>query len=310
MIIEENTTFILFGIYVDNFDIVLWILVAKMRNNKQEYVEVKQFSELPGLTLMHATYITQCFSRHSHDGFALGVIEDGALQFSYRGEKLIASSGTINLVNPDEPHDGYAASENGWTYRMFYLDHELIQSAANEICGKSVQLPFFQKGIIDDYDLASEIHSFHLDLSTVKMDKLEMESRLLHMLVRFIGRHADRSYPLFRTGPKHPAVILAKMLMEDLYYENISLAELAALSGISPFHLIRVFNAEIGLTPHRYLSQVRVRRAEQLIREGNDLAETAYGVGLSDQSHLNRLFKGIIGVTPGAYRNFLQDVAG
>ncbi len=281
----------------------------KRTQNKREYAAVKQFPALPGLTLMQATYVTQSFARHSHDGFAFGVIEKGTLEFSYRGEKLVAPAGSINLVNPDEPHDGYPATEEGWTYRMFYFDTDLFQRAADEMSGKSVKLPFFQDGVIDDTDLASEIHSFHIALCTGTLQRLEMESRLLHMVIRFIRRHADMSYPLLKAGREHPAVLAAKRMIEDLSCQDISLAGLATESGLSPFHLIRVFKAQTGFTPHRYLSQVRVRRAEQLIRQGIDLADTAYEVGFADQSHLNRHFKGITGITPGAYRNFVQDAA-
>jgi AraC-like DNA-binding protein len=287
-----------------------WLKRVKKIRNKQDYAAVKQLPELPGLTLMQATYITQNFTRHSHDGFAFGVIEKGALEFSYRGETLIAPPGSINLVNPGEPHDGHPATEEGWTYRMFYFDTGLFQRAADLMSGKSVQLPFFQDGVINDTDLAAEIHSFHICLSTETMERLEMESRLLHMLVRFISRHADMSYPLLRAGREHPAVLRAKRMIDDLSHLDISLESLAAESGLSPFHLIRVFKEETGLTPHRYLSQVRVRRAEQLICQGIDLADTAYEVGFADQSHLNRHFKGITGLTPGAYRNFVQDAAG
>ncbi len=274
---------------------------------KRECAVVREIPELPGLTLMHAAYTTQSFAKHSHDGFAFGVIEKGALGFSYRGEKLAALPGMINLVNPGEPHDGHAATDDGWTYRMFYFDTGLFQRAADEIGGKAAPLPFFQDGVIDDSDLATEIHSFHTTLSSETPGRLEMESRLLHMLVRFIRRHADVSYPLLKAGREHPSVSAAKRMIEDLFHQNISLADLAAESGLSPYHLIRVFTAETGLTPHRYLSQVRVRRAEQLIRRGEDLADTAYKVGFADQSHLNRHYKAIIGVTPGAYRNFVQD---
>jgi AraC-like DNA-binding protein len=282
---------------------------VKRTQKKREYAAIKQFPALPGLTLMQATYITQNFTRHSHDGFAFGVIEKGALEFSYRGETLIAPPGSINLVNPGEPHDGHPATEEGWTYRMFYFDTGLFQQAADLMSGKSVSLPFFQDGVISDTELAAEIRSFHLSLSVETVGRLEMESRLLHMLVRFISRHADMSYPLLKTGREHPAVLAAKRMIEDLSHQDISLAGLAAESGLSPFHLIRVFKTETGLTPHRYLSQVRVRRAEQLIRRGIDLAETACEVGFADQSHLNRHFKGITGITPGVYRNFVQDAA-
>ncbi len=56
---------------------------------------------IAGLELMRATYITQRFPRHAHDGFAVGVIEDGALGFYYRGANVVAPAGAINLANPD-----------------------------------------------------------------------------------------------------------------------------------------------------------------------------------------------------------------
>jgi AraC-like DNA-binding protein len=274
---------------------------------RKESVQVRQVPDVQGLTLMHASYVTQNFAKHSHDGFAFGVIEQGALEFSYRGQKLVASPGKINLVNPDEPHDGCSATPEGWTYRMFYFHTDLFQWAANEIGGNIAGLPFFQEGVIDDPDLALEIQGVHRALTNGPMGKLETESRLLHMLVRFIKRHADSAYAFVRAGREHPAVLRAKKMMEDLYRHDISLSGLAAESGLSPFHLIRVFKAETGLTPHRFLTQVRVRQAQRLIREGIELADTAYGVGFADQSHLNRHFKGITGITPGGYRNFVQD---
>jgi AraC-like DNA-binding protein len=274
---------------------------------QQEFTDIKRFPELPGLMLMHAAYVTHRFSRHSHDGFAFGVIERGALEFSYRGAKLVASPGLINLANPDEAHDGHAGAEAGWTYRMFYCDPGIIQWATDEMTGKNAALPFFQEGVIADNNLALEIRALHVALFSGSLGRLEMESRFLQMVTRFIYRHADRSFPSIKVGHEHPAVLTAKRILEDLYYKNISLAELSLESGLSPYHLIRVFKAETGLSPHKYLSQIRVRRAEHLIREGHDLADTAYSVGFTDQSHLNRHFKGINGITPGVYRNFIQD---
>ena len=282
-----------------------------MNTNPQskDLATLREIPALPGLVMMRATYVKHHFAKHNHDGFAFGVIEKGALGFSYRGKKLVAPAGTINLVNPDEPHDGYPVTEGGWTYRMFYFDAEIFQRAADAIIGKGANLPFFQEGVIEDSDMASEIHTFHTSLLSETMGKLELESRLLHMLVRFIRRHADTSYPPLPARREHPAVLVVKSMLEDCYAQDISLADLAETAGLSPFHLIRVFKAQTGLTPHRYHSQIRVRRAEHMLRQGADLAETALDVGFADQSHLNRHFKAIVGVPPGAYRNFVQDTS-
>jgi AraC-like DNA-binding protein len=66
--------------------------------------------------------------------------------------------------------------------------------------------------------------------------------------------------------------------------------------------LIRVFRAEVGLTPHAYVVDVRVRRAQALLKEGASPADAAARVGFADQAHLTRAFKARVGVAPGAYR--------
>ncbi len=82
---------------------------------------------------------------------------------------------------------------------------------------------------------------------------------------------------------------------------DVSLSELATACGSSPFHLARAFTAQFGLPPHAYLNNLRVMHAKRMIRAGVRLAEVAYAVGYCDQSHLNRRFKKIVGVTPSQY---------
>jgi AraC-like DNA-binding protein len=84
---------------------------------------------------------------------------------------------------------------------------------------------------------------------------------------------------------------------------NVALEDLSALSGLSPYHLIRVFRQELGLSPHAYFEQVRIHRARRLLKEGLPIVDVAVDLGFTDQSHLNRHFKKLTGVTPGAYRS-------
>lgn len=94
--------------------------------------------------------------------------------------------------------------------------------------------------------------------------------------------------------------------IEQRYAEPLRLADLADVARLSTYHVIRAFRAEVGLTPHAYLVDVRVRRARDLLRAGRGLAEAAFEVGFADQAHLTRAFKARIGVAPGAYRRALR----
>ncbi len=273
----------------------------------REAIKIWRAPELENIELMRATYVSQRFAKHSHDCFAVGVIERGALGFYYRGANVVAPAGAVNLANPDEPHTGQAAMDAGWTYRMFYMDTASLQKAAAEISGRPADLPYFQTGVIHDPTLASAIQAAHLCLEDRRSPALEKESRFLNMLTGLILRHADASPRLSAVGGEPQAVRLAREYLEECYAEDVSIERLARAARLSPFHFIRVFREKMGIPPHAYLLQVRLRRARDLLKTGLPPADTAALTGFYDQSHLTRNFKRVFGITPGKFSNFIQD---
>jgi AraC-like DNA-binding protein len=85
--------------------------------------------------------------------------------------------------------------------------------------------------------------------------------------------------------------------------EPLPLRGLAAITGLSVWRFATVFRERIGVAPHRYVSQQRVRRAQTLLRQGASLAYAASESGFCDQSHLSRRFKRLCGMTPGQYQS-------
>src|ERR1700758_1471643 len=85
--------------------------------------------------------------------------------------------------------------------------------------------------------------------------------------------------------------------------ENIDLSMLAGIAGLSVHHFARQFKQSAGVTPHVYLTQKRVERAqEMLVRTDLPLAQIAFAVGFFDQGHLARHFRHMLGTTPREFR--------
>jgi transcriptional regulator of acetoin/glycerol metabolism len=85
--------------------------------------------------------------------------------------------------------------------------------------------------------------------------------------------------------------------------ESIDLSMLAGVAGLSVHHFARQFKQSAGVTPHVYLTQKRVERAqEMLVQTDLPLAEIAFAVGFFDQGHLARHFRHMFGTTPREFR--------
>ena len=84
---------------------------------------------------------------------------------------------------------------------------------------------------------------------------------------------------------------------------------MAAIAHLSAYHFARQFKASTGLSPYQYVIVRRVERAQQLLREGDDLslAAVAAGAGFSDQSQFSHHFKRRLGMTPGQFRRSARN---
>ena len=268
---------------------------------KGEHSKIWRADDLGDLELLDARYITYAFAKHTHEGAAVGVIEEGAESFSYQGATHVASAGEIVVFNPNEAHTGQGADEKGWRFRMFYLDAKLMQWAVSEMSDQGREIPFFSTPRLNDPALANMLRGLHSCLGS-ESSLLERQSRFLCTFAELARRHAD-ARPAPRALTRERATIrIVRDYLVDHSSQNVSLADLARISKLSSFHLVRVFKAEIGLPPHAFLEQVRVNRARRLMQKGLSLADVAVATGFTDQSHFSRHFKKMTGVTPGQYQ--------
>ena len=109
--------------------------------------------------------------------------------------------------------------------------------------------------------------------------------------------------PQAQGGLSPSAMRRVREYVEAHLSESIGLAELAAVAGLSVFHFAREFKHSAGITPHYYLVQRRIERAQDMLaRTGLSATEIALAAGFSDQSHLTRHFRHILGTTPREFR--------
>jgi AraC-like DNA-binding protein len=276
----------------------------------KESVRFARVADLDDLEFIRATFVTHAFPRHTHETFAIGVIEGGVQATDYRGATHIATAGDICLINPGEVHTGFSPHETGWTYRVFYPGVPLLEKAAEAVSLKQGRAPHFPSPVIRDKTLFRNLLQFLKSLESSDLS-MEKESLLLSALAQMVARHADITDNTGRYSQREErAVRAAREYMEAYFTENVPLSTLARIAGVSEFHLLRLFRAKTGLPPHAYLIQKRIDHARKLLSRQVPIVQVALETGFSDQSHFTRHFKRILGVTPGDYcrkSNRLQE---
>ena len=264
--------------------------------------------EFDSLELLRARYIQHSFAPHTHETYAIGIISYGTECFKRNKQQHAAPAGSIALVNPGEVHTGQAADERGWAYRVFYPSAKVMQLAATRVADKPQALPCFSQAVLQDEYVTGLMLKLHesLEGNSTTSSSLERESQFVWAMGQLILRHASKR-PAPKVQVERKAILRTKEFLDHHYWQNISLEALAAQVHLSPFHFLRVFKEAFGLPPHTYLTQARVLRAKQLLSVGNPIAQVAQDVGFVDQSHLNKHFKRIVGITPRQYADAMMD---
>ncbi len=238
----------------------------------------------------------RAFPRHSHDQLGIGVMFSGAHR-SWSGVGHVeAQAGDTIMVNPGEMHDGMPVGGGGVReWRMLYFDPSLVAQIA---ASGGVDQCEVVRPAVHDPALAERFAQLFVHVTASPPDDLPLEESLLGLVMHVMRQHGLRQLPSRRPSP---SVTKALARLDADPASPVSLAELADLSGVSRFQLLRGFAREVGATPHAYLVQQRVRLARQFLAAGHPIVNAAINAGFADQSHMTRAFVRQFGVTPGRY---------
>lgn len=246
----------------------------------------------PGVELYRAHIVRHAFDPHTHEAFGLGAIESGAERFRYAGADHLASAGSLVLMNPEALHTGRAETEDGWRYRMIYLDRAALEEATGETGW------WFADAVRQDAARAARV-TVLLDALWGTTEPLAFDGLLLQLLDT-LRDHAR----IGRPAAVERAVRFSSVIdyLHAHLGERVTLESLAAVAGLSPFHFLRRFRDQYHVTPQQMLMALRVHDAKRRLGAGEAPADVAAATGMADQAHLTRAFARRYGVTPARYQ--------
>ncbi|MFD0067619.1 AraC family transcriptional regulator [Streptomyces sp. NPDC056637] len=257
------------------------------------------------LEAMHAHFFDHVYSLHSHDTYSFGITDVGAQTFRCRGAAHTSGAGMVMAFNPDEVHDGRAAVEWGYQYRIVHIGPSVVcETLADASDGRSGGMPLFMRPVLTDSVVTGALARLHANL-VAPADPLVTDELLTAAILKMAERGATRA-PRVRTlagQAQRQAARRAWALLNEAFLEPLSAHDLAKAAGCSRFALYRAFRAEYGMPPSDYQRLLRLRQARRLLTGGVAPASAAADVGFSDQAHFNRWFKRTYGITPGTFQH-------
>ncbi|MBP2643798.1 MAG: transcriptional regulator, AraC family [Firmicutes bacterium] len=254
------------------------------------------FKKTLGIEIISGSYVKHNFPRHTHRTLGIGVVEEGTRIISSRGERFKVTPHQVFIIPPNEAHS--CESEGvAHTYRLFLISPDIIkmilpQNAKNNYKLKTV--------VFDNSKQFDQLMNLHTVLTSDETNFFK-QSAAISTISDLVECCVDAGKGLRISHKQIDIVKRVQNLLEIHYDECFSLNDIAKFSYLSPYYLIHAFSQIIGVPPHIYQQQVRIRHAKEMLHQGIPIVEVANKTGFIDQSHFSKIFKKMVGITPGEY---------
>ncbi len=238
------------------------------------------------------------FSKHLHDGYVLWLNSASGEHFSVKGGNDILEPGCISIIEPGVVHSNRPCDPGRRHLRSFYFSERFLGMLARKISGQDKRLQSLPTAVFRDRPFWGRLAMLH-ERMLHPSDILKQEEEILSIFAEFCLRYSSLNTPAPCTSDWRIPMISSYLY--EHWDEQVSLTTLAHMAQCTEYHVIRLFRQHADISPHAFLTQIRLEKSRRFLDQGQPIAETALASGFCDQSHLTRAFKNRYGVTPGQY---------
>jgi len=248
---------------------------------------------LQNTLIENVKYSNENFQKHFHDTYTIGLTYTGFLRAYKQYQRFDSYMYSCRINNPGEIHCGIAKN---WSHVNFYPKIELLSNLYEQIFFER-KVPLFEEYIVNNKALFIKLNTFFYSFFE-KKPSIIIESNLIDALSYLILNFTSHTKELNHVFNDKKIIKQSLDFINDSIYENISLDSLAKNCSLSKYHFLRVFKKELGITPHSFIINERINRANILIQNGKSICDASIQVGFNDQSHFSRNFKKYFGYSP------------
>lgn len=254
------------------------------------------------ITALDATMSDFSYSKHAHEEYSLGVTLQGRQDFFCQNAFHKSASGNVILFNPEDVHDGHSGGEQQLKYKMLYVHPNEFRPLFRALGYEQKPVLRLNQPMVDNPILRHQILRFSSIIQQSSYSKMEFESGLFQIAQSLVAMSGKLDLGAQNSKRTDKLLLRAKDYILASLKHNISIDDIANVASMSKYHFIRQFRLQFGITPHQYVLSCRVNLARRIIESGQSLNQAALEAGFADDSHLNRHFKRIYGLTPKRFQ--------
>lgn len=267
-------------------------------------------SLVPRFLRIHKARINRywVWPEHTNRETELVLIKKGCMRCSIDHIEFVGGDGDLYFVQPGQLHCEEILGE--------YLD---IFTLRFDLLDAKGQSQAFLAGLGPERQQLTDAekwsgHLFEQILHLIWKDKPGAESKIEALILEIIGRirhrcKIGRQTPEAERTPGKGVVLTERAAgyIERNLQRKVSVSEVAEHCCVSPCHLTHVFKSILGVSPIRYIQQMRMDRAKRLLAdESLYVYEIARAIGFDDPFYFSRMFKKVSGVSPGEFRTHIR----
>ena len=273
--------------------------------NKENRFQFINSEKCENITVLDATMSDFSYSKHAHEEYSLGVTLQGRQDFFCQNAFHKSSSGNVLLFNPEDVHDGHSGGEQALKYKMLYVHPDEFRPLFRSLGYQQNSVLRLNQPMVDNPILRHQILRLSSTLQQSNYSKMEFESGLFQIAQSLVVMSGNFDLGTQNSKRVDKLLLRARDYILASLEHNISIDDIANVANMSKFHFIRQFRQQFGITPHQYVLSCRVNLARRIIESGKSLNQAAFEAGFADDSHLNRHFKRIYGLTPKRFQKQL-----
>jgi AraC-like DNA-binding protein len=267
--------------------------MAKTSVTDRQWVHIRHAAALADTEIVAARFTRHVFPIHAHAEYVISVVMEGAEAFAHGRVQVFAPRGSLVLLNPFEEHTGRAVGAS-WRHIALFPKFDCFQqwldTNAFQLASPIVTDPLGARLILR---LAQSV--------SANSDVLEVQCNFASLL-EHLAEHHTRDAGESKQPYCAAEIKCARELLDQNLSADVDLAKLAFATGLPALTLLRSFRKSLGCTPHAYRTAQRLKMAKLALRKGRPPALVAADAGFFDQSHMTRVFRKHIGITPGDYQ--------